>query len=224
MDKFFRLSFVLLAVAAVATGILAATHQLTAPAIAEGAKQESAKALKGIFFDGFARAEPRTATVGGETVEYYAVFTRAADQEPDFYALAGKGLGYNKSVPVELLVGFANPAKKDVILPGKEKYPAGKLVCAGWKVVKSQETPGLGENARQEQADFTWWDFLTDGCSEPLSDRRTPFQRQFAGREPGTLVVKTNVDIITGATFTTNAVVDAVKDAAGKLEKILNGK
>lgn len=218
MKKILHLSGVLLLVAALSTGLLAVTNQATAPAIAAGAQKEKQAALKGIFFKGFARAEARRGAGGGE---YFAVFQNDGDPVPDFFALVGKGAGYNKSVPIELLVGFANPAKPGVVLPGGEKYRAGALVCAGWKVVKSQETPGLGENARLERPPFTWWQRLTGDAPPPDPDRRTAFQKQFAGREPATLEAKKTVDVITGATFTTNGVIAAIQDAAATLQKEL---
>ena len=220
MKNFLHLSGVLLLVAALATGLLATTSQITAPAVAAGAKKEKEKALKGIFFRGYDHisAQPLRAAAGEE---YFAVYMRADDPVPDFFALTGKGTGYNKSVPIELLVGFVNPAKSGVSLPGGEKYRSGSLVCAGWKVVKSQETPGLGENARLEQPSFTWWQWVTGDVPQPDPDRRTPFQKQFSGREPASMVAKENIDIITGATFSTGGIIAAIQDAAATLEKEL---
>lgn len=222
MSKFVQLSLVLLLVAGIATGVLALTNQVTAPAIAAGAQREKENALRGIFFNGYAKCEPRASADGG--VEYFAVFLDANSREPDFYALTGKGVGYNKSVPIELMVGFANPAKRGVVLPGGEKYTAGRMVCAGWKVVKSQETPGLGENARQERPDFTWWQWLTRHRSPATNDHRTAFQKQFAGREPASLAAKQNIDVITGATYSTVGIINAIKNAAANLEKALAAK
>lgn len=221
MKDFIRLAGVLLLVAGIAAGVLAATYQVTAPEIAAGEKREKANALRSIFFNGYAREELKTAAVNGAAVEYFAVYLHAGDSVPDYYALSGKGLGYNKSVPIELLVGFVNPAKKDVPLPGGEKYNAAGTICAGWKVVKSQETPGLGENAKQEQAAFTWWEFITGNRPPAAADRRTAFQKQFAGKVPAAMEAKKNIDIITGATYSTQGIVSAIQDAESKLAAVL---
>jgi Na+-translocating ferredoxin:NAD+ oxidoreductase RnfG subunit len=206
---------VLLIVAAAATAALAATYRATAPAIAVGEARAQENALGEIFFAGFDRAEKLTGAAG----EYYAIYLRAGDTEPDYFAALGKGLGYNKSTPIELLVGFVNPHKRGVELPGGEKYAVtadngAALICAGWKVVKSQETPGLGENAKAQRAPFTWWQLLTGNRPEASRDRRTAFQQQFAGKVASEMVVKKNIDIITGATYSTNGIVAAINDAA----------
>jgi len=209
-------------VAALATGLLAITNQVTAPAIAAGAQKEQEKALNDIFFNGFARSEIRRAEYNGQPCEYFAVYMKSQDKVPDFYVIPGKGLGYNKSVPIELLAGFVNPRKKGVQLPGNEKFTAGRnLLCAGWKIIKSQETPGLGENAKMAQAEYTWAQLLSGKRPPQSRDHRTPFQKQFAGREPQTMVAKKNIDIITGATYSTQGIISALQDASSKLQKIL---
>lgn len=203
---------VLFLVAAVATGVLAFTYKITAPEIAAGEQQEKANALATIFFNGYKKVESKTIELDGVTIEYYEVFLQDNEKTPAYYALSGRGLGYNKSAPIELLVGFSRASSAE----GKNN-----LICYGWKVIKSQETPGLGENAKQQKAAFTWWELLSGQRPAPTADMRTDFQKQFAGKTPTEMVVKKNIDIITGATYSTDGIVEAIKNAGATLQKIL---
>lgn len=212
-----RLTLVLAFVSAIAAGILALTYRKTEPAIITAQEQEQKQALGDVFFEGFQKSEEVSTQTSDGNVRYYKVYVKGDTTEPSFYALTGKAIGYNKSVPIELLVGFRNPAKN----AGKID-PAKGLICYNWRVVNSAETPGLGENAKDSKPSFTILGKLSGEPDDTGSDRRTKFQRQFSDKSAQELVVKKNIDIITGSTYTTAGIVNAVKDADRRLRMALN--
>ncbi len=217
MMKFIKLTLILAFVAAIASGALALTYAKTKPAIIAAEKQEEENALKTVFFNGFEKVEP----VEKDGGKYYKVFIKGDNSEPSYYAVTGAGIGYNKSSPIELLVGFVNPSKTGVKLPDGTDVTKKGFVCAGWKVIKSQETPGLGENAKNTKPAFTWLGKITGKADDNSPDRRTAFQKQFSDKLPQDMEVKKNIAVITGATYSTIGIIDAVQDAEKKLEKML---
>lgn len=207
---FVRLSLILALVAAVASAALALTYEVTRPAIVQAEKNEEQNALRGVFFMGFTKAEP----VEHNGIKYYRIFVDGDGQEPSFYALTGQGIGYNKASPIELLVGFENPAAKGAAA-------GSSFICYNWRVIKSQETPGLGENARDSKPSFTIAGKLAGRPDDESPDRRTEFQAQFSGKAAAEMKVKDNIHIITGATYSTVGIIDAVKDADKRLQAAL---
>ncbi len=215
MSAFIRLPLTLAAVAAAAAGALALTYETSREAIEEQKLAMEQKALAAIFRDGFARAPSRNVALEtGETVKLYEVFLAEDDTAPSAYAVTATGRGYNSGVPIELLVGFV-----------RARDGEGWLV-AGWAVVKSEETPGLGEKIKDRKAPATW---LEGGpFAEPPADfdPRTHFQKQFAGRDPKQLGLEKDgdaqgLDAITAATITSRGVVQAVRNAHRKLTAAL---
>ena len=215
MSAFVRLPLTLAAVAAAAAGALALTYETSREAIEEQKQAMEQKALAAIFRGGFARAPSRTVTLeAGEAVKLYEVFLAEGDAMPSGYAVAAEGQGYNSGVPIELLVGFVRADDGD------------GWIVKGWDVVRSEETPGLGEKIKDRKAAATW---LEGGpFAEPPADfdPRTHFQRQFAGRDPEQLGLKKDgyaqgLDAITAATITSRGVVQAVRNAHRKLTAAL---
>ena len=70
-------------------------------------------------------------------------------------------------------------------------------VIRGVSVLEHQETPGLGSKITE----------VRPGETEPW------FPKQFTGKSAKTVAVKKNIDAITGATISSKAVTDAVRDA-----------
>ncbi len=217
MKKFIQLTIILGFVAALASGALALTYAKTKPAIAAAEKQEEEAALKTVFFAGFKKVEP----VEKDGGKYYKVFLDGDTEEPSYYAVTGSGIGYNKSSPIELLVGFVNPKKSGVKFPDGTAVTKKGYVCVGWKVIKSQETPGLGENAKNTKPAFTWLGKITGKPDDTSPDRRTAFQKQFSDKLPQDMVAKKNIEVITGATYSTRGIIKAVQNAEDKLKKML---
>ncbi len=212
-----KLTLILAFVSALAAGILALTFQATKPRIQKADEEAKVKALSGVFFNGFERSEEAKVKTESGEVEFFKVYVKGDTTEPSYFATSGKGIGYNKSVPIELLVGFENPAR--AVKKGNDA--AEGLICYNWKVVGSAETPGLGENARDSKPSFTIAGKLSGQPDDTSVDRRTDFQRQFSGKPAQTLEVKKNIDIITGATYSTVGIANAVKDADKRLREAL---
>jgi electron transport complex protein RnfG len=78
-------------------------------------------------------------------------------------------------------------------------------IIKGIEVLQHQETPGLGSKIKE----------IRPGESEPY------FLKQFKGKEASTVVVRKNIDAITGATISSKAVTDAVRTTVDEfLEKV----
>ena len=78
-------------------------------------------------------------------------------------------------------------------------------VIRGVRVLEHQETPGLGAKISE----------VRPGDKDPW------FLRQFAGKQAASLQVRRNIDAITGATISSAAVTDAVRDTVKRLmEKV----
>lgn len=76
----------------------------------------------------------------------------------------------------------------------------------GVKVLEHQETPGLGSKINEIRR----------------GEKDSWFLRQFIGKQGRTVAVKKNIDAITGATISSRAVTDAIRDAV--LEFLLKVK
>ena len=217
MHKFIKLTLILAFVAAIASGALALTYATTKPAIIAAEKKEEEAALKTVFFAGFKKVE----TVTENGIKYYKIYLKDDSSQPEYYGITGSGIGYNKSSPIELLVGFTNPKIKGIILPDGTEVSEQGYVCVGWKVIKSQETPGLGENAKNTKPAFTWLGKLLGKKDDTSPDRRTAFQKQFSDMLPKDMVAKKTIEVMTGATYSTEGIILAVQHAEEKLEKAL---
>lgn len=220
--NFIRLTCVLALVAAVSAYVLAMTYSHTKEPIRQQEIRAVDDAVRNVFFTRFSHAEAVTVeqTALGP-VEYFKVFMEDDTTLPSFLAVRGSGTGYNTAVPIELLVGFTNPAAGNVTLPDGSTHE-GEMVCVGWNVVRSEETPGLGENIKDRKAPYTLVELLTGRAPEtPDPDARTPFQSQFQGKVAGSMKSGDTIEIITGATYTTNGVISAVQNAQDRLTAAL---
>ena len=92
-------------------------------------------------------------------------------------------------------------------------------------VVNSQETPGLGERIRARESKETWIDILTgkEGKADDV-DLRNSLIRSFDNQSQEKLKLKSSggeIDAFTGATISSEAVLDAVVDAVEALKTVL---
>lgn len=217
MKKFIWLTLVLGCVSGIASAALAVTYSQTKGAITAAEKKEEEAALNTVFFAGF--KDVKTKTVGD--TKLYEVFLKDDSDIPSYYAVTGAGIGYNTAVPIQLLVGFTNPTHPNLKMPDGKPVEKKGFVCIGWKVIKSAETPGLGENAKNTKPAFTWIGKLLGKPDDTSTDRRTKFQKQFEGKIAGDMEAKKNIDIITGATYSTVGIIKAVQEAERKLAAAL---
>lgn len=217
MNSFIKYPLVLGIVAALSGASLYATFKGTEKEIANQEKEAKVKALAKIFINGYGAVEE----IEKDGVAFSKVWkTEEKTGEPAYYVTTGKAIGYNTAVPITLLVGFSAKKNKN-----------GERFLLGWSVINSEETPGLGEKAKDEAAPYTIIEKITGRAKEAGSDRRTDFQKQFYNPEHGKvfsaseLKIKKDggdIDIITGATFSTQGIISAIKDADNKLSKVIN--
>jgi Na+-translocating ferredoxin:NAD+ oxidoreductase RnfG subunit len=123
------------------------------------------------------------------------------------YAAIGKAQGYSSKI--EVMVGVDAEMKIIAI-----------------KILAQQETPGLGEQTKDVPPTKTIWRAVADGLSgvggEPEGE--APFQKRFRGKTWPQLRLTKNASStdailqLTGATVTSSAVVNAVKNAITKIE------
>jgi electron transport complex protein RnfG len=110
--------------------------------------------------------------------------------------------------------------KVEVIVGWTENDP-NKTV--GISVSAPKETPGFGDNVNVILSENTWYNRLT-GTVKDEQGKRPWFQEQFSGKTIDPVKLKKDggqIDGITGATITSNAVVRAVRAAYELKRKIL---
>ncbi|MBN2714130.1 MAG: FMN-binding protein [Planctomycetes bacterium] len=229
MKQFIRLTLVLAFVAAAAAGALAMTYGATETKIQEQEKAAKVSALKGIFF---LMKDVIAKPVAEGNDKVMAIYMNEGDQTPAYYVAEGSAVGYNASVPIQILVGFTNDqAEAKKLLEGyadTDKLPAAGekgFYIVGWKVVKSEETPGLGEKAKDSKAAYTWYEKITGSAKDPGPDLRTDFQRQFSGNKAPTINLKVDggtLDGITASTYSSRGIVAAVRNASKNLQDALS--
>jgi len=125
------------------------------------------------------------------------------------YAAMGSVRGYQSEVKVLVSVEAKAPGA-----PVAEDAPIRTM-----DIVSSEETPGLGENAKAVEQDVSFWAALTGARSRP---KRPKFQAQFTGRTLDDLVVvkqttDKNIEAVTGATITSTAATNAAREAIQKI-------
>ncbi|HDR06645.1 MAG TPA: RnfABCDGE type electron transport complex subunit G [Candidatus Coatesbacteria bacterium] len=198
-----RLGVTLFIVTAVMAAALGLVYSVTKETIAA---QEEAKVLDAVALvlpEG-ASAEAVAKTVDGRQLPDYFV-ARGPDGRVVGYALVCYGKGFSSTL--ELMAGFT---------------PDG--VITGTSVLKQAETPGLGERVNEVRAEGTLWTAI-GGLFSPAEGRAGPppepwYQTQYRGLDArGLELVKgaadpdrNQVEAITGATITSRAFTDALRD------------
>jgi len=178
---------VLAVVAAICTALVAVTHRLTAPRIAENEKahleQSLRPALANVFYDNDLSEStlvlpPPHGLPGNEAAIVYRLFSEKQPAAAVFVVSARDGY----AGPIRLLVAV--------------EY-SGKLT--GVQVLEHNETPGLGDMIEASRSDWLK-QFENASLEEPPRDR-------WAIRRDGGAF-----DQLTGASITPRAVVRAVKE------------
>jgi electron transport complex protein RnfG len=207
-----KFPLVLLLITAICGGILGYLFKVTEGPIKEAAKAKTKKSLYEIFGNEAKVGEAIKFAAGGETkeFEYFVVTVNEGGVDKTYYATVGESdKCYTASVPIRVMVGVDAEMKLKRIA-----------------IVRSSETPGLGENIKEVEKSFYLSDIFKGKKSEekgPDYDNRK-WLKQFNGLTPDQLSLKKNggpIDAISGATITSNAVILAVQDALGRLEKVV---
>jgi Predicted NADH:ubiquinone oxidoreductase, subunit RnfG len=232
MKFYARLVISLAVTAGIAAGLLAFTYNTTRPIIEQRAVEDAAAALENVFFLQVDRDNGAFSLTPKRLTDDVTALYKADNADvPAYFAVTGQAIGYNSSVPIQLMVGFTGPAADAKTLlagyvPGDAMPASGKKgeYIVGFSVINSEETPGLGEKIKDVRPPYTWAQALTGAKPAPDPDVGTDFQRQFRGRNAGSLLLKKNggdLDAITASTITSNGVLSAIRDASRKLDTAL---
>ena len=175
-----------------ATALLASMNAVTAGRIKAQAKLELYASLQEVMPDG-AAFEPAD---NSDEPAYFKV----TDADGRFLGVAFKASAKGYSSIIDTIVGM----KKD-----------GTITAI--KVVSQQETPGLGSRIMEIAGTISVMDFLRGRRQQ--TGLRPWFQAQFDHKTTSTL---DQVESITGATISSRAVIDSVKQKAQQIQATLN--
>ena len=210
MNKRITYPIIITLICLVAAAGLALTFAKTKDRIAESQQAELLEGLDAVLPAGKASIDERplkgvAAAKPKDDEKLY--IARDADGAALATAAIGEAQGYSSKVRV--LVGLT---------------PEGEIIAI--RILSQQETPGLGERTKEVPPTKTLWQAIagifTGGAEEP--EREPPFQEQFRGKTSEQLELTKdardteNILQLTGATITSQAVVDAVKNAIATIE------
>ncbi|MFO7896400.1 MAG: RnfABCDGE type electron transport complex subunit G [Candidatus Cloacimonadales bacterium] len=194
MKYYLRLGFVLLIIAAVASGILAYINSVTLPIINNSEKKAQQEARKNVlssanFFEKDSirveqAQENDPLKIQAESAENWFEFYRGFDAEKNLIGYTFQAAKYGYSSDLKTMVGLDNNLKIVQI-----------------QIVSQAETPGLGAK-----------------CTE------TSFAQMFSGLSRDELKVDKDggeITSITGATITTRAITVSIAEAIGILAENL---
>lgn len=199
MREILKLGAILAAISLVAGLLLSGTYSLTRPRIRMQEEEERGLALKQVLPGAVEFREKR-----GRTMRYEEGVDRSGRVVG--YAFDGQAKGYQSTIRVRVGVD-----------------PDGKIL--GIKILSQEETPGLGAKVDEVLSQETLWSALMGifRSSQPVEIDEIPsstpwFQAQFAGKTARDLILvkestDKNIESITGATITSQAVTKAVRDS-----------
>ncbi len=191
-EKIYKLGFILMGICLIAGIALAGAYHLTRGIIEERARDDQLQALRIVLplatrFSGLER---------GSEINFY----RGLDDTGTVvgYAFQGEAKGYSSMIKV--MVGVDTTG-----------------TVAGIQIVEQKETPGLGTKAVEVPTTRTFWQALL-GRGAGAEPGRPWFEDQFAGKMVKDLHVvtgptDTEIQALTGATITSRAVTDAVRES-----------
>lgn len=188
-----------MALTGILSAILAFVYGVTEPKRLEILREEKMRALEEVL-------------PGAEHFEeedwYFKGYEQSGQEEPVGYAFPVRGTGY--SATIETMVGVSRQSK------------TGALKISGIKIISQQETPGLGSRVEEIPASRTLPDIIMGRKKEAPEEEPEPwFQAQFRNKTPDELEIN-NIEGITGATITTEAVIDSITRGIKELrEEIL---
>ncbi|HRZ14684.1 MAG TPA: RnfABCDGE type electron transport complex subunit G [Candidatus Omnitrophota bacterium] len=177
----------------VATGLLATVDKATRPRIEAQARLELENSLKDVLPEAVS-FEPVTAPENN-TLLYY----KGLDAARALIGVAFTAQGKGYSSMIETMVGMK---------------PDGTITAI--KVLNQNETPGLGSQINEVKTDVTILDVFKG--KKPDTARKPWFTEQFSQKEATGLE---GVQSITGATISSGAVIDSVKQKSRQIKELL---
>ena len=207
-----RFSAVLFIIGSISAGLLAVVYSMTKDSIAQNEIRDLEKDLSDAYTAMSSTAVNYEPVDGA--VDLWSVIVQSTGARVCFVA-RGSAYGYSSDIRVLFGVYEATP---------------GDWRIQGIKIQKTEETPGLGENARAEPPVNTWGGMLLGQDDKPAA--RPPFQAQFKDKPLTMLTGKTaaqitaqkeetGIDAMTGATITSHAAINGAKVAADIIAKHL---
>ncbi|HPB69084.1 MAG TPA: RnfABCDGE type electron transport complex subunit G [Candidatus Omnitrophota bacterium] len=194
MKEALKFGLILAAICVAAGGLLTVVNRVTGPLIQTRLDEEKNDSLKEVF----PQAQSFEPVQDGDTFLYYRAYDK--DKKSIGVAFIASAKGY--SSVIETMVGMAQDGTINAI-----------------KILQQNETPGLGARVQEVQTDLTLLGALAGqrsaGSSKPW------FQEQFSGKRVDDLG---EVDVITGATISSTAVIDSVKEKAEEISRLLKEK
>ena len=200
MNERVKYPIVITLICLVAAAGLALTFALTKDKIAESKAKEFNEGLSFVLPKGTPELLDKTANV----------YVARKDDDVVGYAATGEAQGYSSKIKV--IVGVD---------------PEMNIIAI--RVLSQQETPGLGEQTKDVPPTKTIWRAISDALAGGKADPKLepPFQKQFRGKTWNQLQLTKRADSkdaisqLTGATVTSQAVVNAVKNAITAVEAAL---
>ena len=178
----------------VATGLLATVNSITLPKIKLQAEKELEESLKEVLPQG----EKFEAVKKQDVIIYYKVF----DKKGEFLGAAFKVSAKGYSSIIETMVGMTKDGTINAI-----------------KVLNHNETPGLGSRITEVKEDITIFDFIKGKKSTGI--KKPWFQEQFSNKK---IPEFDNIQAITGATISSKAVINSVKEKAQEIQALIKNE
>lgn len=204
---YIKLGLLLSIICVIAAGSLAVIYSITKQRIEIQRKREIQESLPLVLPDAQTFSDQKQL----EDINYYEGYDN--DGSLIGYALNGSAQGYQSTI--KFIIGID---------------PQGTI--KGLRILEQGETPGLGARITEMKSDQSFWSFIGsvfNGKEQPTESLVIEpwFTEMFRGKDYQTLTVSktgrtaTAVEAITGATITSEAVADGVKDTiATFLEKV----
>jgi len=194
MKEALKFGLILAIVCVVAGVFLAGVNRLTKSLILARAEEEKSASLKEVL----PQAYNFEAVKEGDNTLCY----RAYDRNKNIIGVAFIASAKGYSSTIETMVGMLNDGTINAI-----------------KILQQNETPGLGARIQEVKDDVTIFAALT-GRRSAVSQRPW-FQQRFSGRKPGEL---THVDAMSGATVSSKAVINSVKEKSEEIMRLIKNK
>lgn len=192
MKELFKYGIILGVICVVAGGLLTGTYFLTKNRISALAQAECEASLKEVL----PQAEKFEPASLPDKEIYYNAYSREKKLIGIAFPVTAKGYSSN----IEVMVGMAI---------------GGEITAI--KIISQNETPGLGDRINEVKDDTTIFDALK--TKKPKAALKPWFQSQFSHKK---LEDFKDIQTITGATISSKAVLDAVKNKAEEFIKLVN--
>ena len=192
-NNILHFALVLFLVNLIATSLLAGVYFVTRPVIERQTEISRQEALREVMPDSMGdRIVP---VEMGKEICYWKVY-KGLSNEPTGYIFTAKRYGYSSTI--ETMVGMS----KDGIITGV-------------KILSQNETPGLGARIVEVLSNRNILSAIKDLFSKNKTQHtlisKPYFTEQFKGRDIKDLSLS-GIDAITGATISSRAVVDSIKE------------